>query len=149
MERKSNLSRFLACLVLSLWFGGFTFYAVVVVPIGSEQLGSMGQGSITQPVSEYLNWLGISAGIFIGLVLWRRHSGWSFWAWLLFIFSHLILILLHHKLSGMFRPFEQETDPNFHFWHEVYLTLIAVPWLAAFPIYWRLISPLQLQDPVC
>ena len=37
------------------WWGGLTFYSVVVVPIGSEQIGSTEQGFITQQVTWWHN----------------------------------------------------------------------------------------------
>lgn len=43
------------------WQGGFFFYAAVVVPIGSDVLGSpITQGFVTQEVTRWLNILGVA-----------------------------------------------------------------------------------------
>jgi len=48
------------------WQGGFTFYSAVVIPIGSDTLGShQEQGWITRRVTNYLNLAGA-----VTLVLW-------------------------------------------------------------------------------
>ncbi len=39
----------------AVWWGGLSFYAILVVPIGTEQLGSVEQGFITQKVSLWHN----------------------------------------------------------------------------------------------
>ena len=54
--------RYLVLAALLFWQGGFTFYAVVVVPVGQEVLGShKEQGFITREVTKYLNWAGAIA----------------------------------------------------------------------------------------
>jgi hypothetical protein len=57
--------RFLVLIALMFWQGGFTFYAAVVVPIGTEYLGSSReQGFITRQVSDSLNlWGAVALGI--------------------------------------------------------------------------------------
>ena len=53
------LRRLLVLAAFAFWQGGFTFYAAVVVPVGTEVLGSsMEQGSITRRVTVYLNMAG-------------------------------------------------------------------------------------------
>jgi len=60
--------RFLVLVALMFWLGGFTFYAAVVVPIGTEILGSASaQGFVTRVVTNYLN---LSAAIGCLLFLW-------------------------------------------------------------------------------
>ena len=52
------------------WFGGFTFYASVVVPIGTDILGSArAQGEITQQVSDWINRI----ALFTSLLLIVEH----------------------------------------------------------------------------
>jgi len=45
------------CLMLAwgMWWGGLCFYAVVVVPIGTEDIGSVEPGFITQRVTQWHN----------------------------------------------------------------------------------------------
>jgi len=62
----SWLSRFrpwLAIVLLAVWWGGFTFYALVVVPTGHKVLKSkVHQGFITQQVTDRLNVLAAATG---------------------------------------------------------------------------------------
>ena len=44
--------RLFLLLVWAAWWGGLCFYAVVVVPIGTELIGSVEQGFITQRVTQ-------------------------------------------------------------------------------------------------
>jgi hypothetical protein len=52
------LLRFTLIFALALWQGGFLFYALVVVPVGSDVVGVRDQGFITQRVSEWFNGFG-------------------------------------------------------------------------------------------
>ena len=57
-----TLRRWLVVLSLMFWQGGFMFYGGVVVPVGSEVLGSdTDQGWITRKVTDYLNAAGAVA----------------------------------------------------------------------------------------
>jgi hypothetical protein len=50
------LIRITLLITFAIWWGGFTFYAAIVVPVGSEILGSARtQGFITQVVTHWLN----------------------------------------------------------------------------------------------
>jgi hypothetical protein len=61
--------RFVVIYAFLLWQGGFVVYGGVVVPIGSDQLGSdLAQGLITQRVSVWLNIFG---------VVWCLALGWD------------------------------------------------------------------------
>jgi hypothetical protein len=52
-EMKTNRIK---TIILSIWWGAFTFYAGVVVPVGMRVLGSHTEmGFITQQVTNYLN----------------------------------------------------------------------------------------------
>jgi hypothetical protein len=48
-------------LALAGWWGALTFYGAVVVPEGTEQLGSQTQGLVTQQVTRTLNLIGVAA----------------------------------------------------------------------------------------
>ena len=46
----------LKIIALSIWWGVFTFYSGVVIPVGMKVLGSHTEmGFVTQEVSQYLN----------------------------------------------------------------------------------------------
>ena len=56
------MRRLLLLIALMVWQGGFMFYGAVVVPVGSEVLGShLQQGFVTQSVTNYLNLIGAMA----------------------------------------------------------------------------------------
>ncbi len=58
--------RWVLILAFSVWFGGFTFYGAVVLPVLHGQLDQLAAGSITREVAYTLNLIGLVA---IGL-LW-------------------------------------------------------------------------------
>ena len=60
-QRISRASwRIFLLLVWAPWWGGLCFYAVVVVPVGTELIGSVEQGFITQRVTQWHNaWTGL------------------------------------------------------------------------------------------
>ena len=54
------LRRMALIVTLMFWQGGFMFYGAVVVPVGSEVLGShREQGFVTRSVTNYLNGAGV------------------------------------------------------------------------------------------
>ena len=57
-----TLRRYLTLIALMFWLGGFTFYASVVVPVGTAVLKSdLRQGFITRRVTFYLNLVAATA----------------------------------------------------------------------------------------
>ncbi len=77
----------------AVWWGGLTFYAGVVVPLGIEQFGGVEQGSLTQRVTVRLNVAGTIVGTCLladalGRKPWSRRAimasallGLQFWLW--------------------------------------------------------------------
>jgi hypothetical protein len=53
--------RWAALSAFAVWFGGFTFYAAVVIPVLHDELGGLGQGAITGEVTNSLNAIGAVA----------------------------------------------------------------------------------------
>lgn len=45
---KNRLWHAVVLLLWGLWWGGLSFYAIVVVPVGTEQIGSVDQGFYSQ-----------------------------------------------------------------------------------------------------
>ena len=69
MNGIAKTRRLFAILLLAVWWGGFTFYALVVVPTGHQVLRSkVRQGFITQQVTNQLNVLG---AVTLALLLWQ------------------------------------------------------------------------------
>ncbi len=130
--RVAMVGRFLQQVIISLWWGGLTFYSAVVVHIGTQVLGSERQGFVTQRVTYVLNGLGLLAVI----IVWnqvrnsRQVLPWVIWS--LLGLSQLGLFVDHYRLSGML-DFETQTVPDpkiFYAEHAVYLWLTAVQWTA-------------------
>lgn len=119
-------------LAASLWLGGLTFYALVVVPEGTEVVGGTLQGFVTQRVTARLNVVGVIclAGMLWSTVYARRRSLWL--AWSLMAAAQAVLFFLHMQLSS---ALDSQTtsvpDPaGFYALHRVYLLTTAAQWLA-------------------
>src|SRR5215471_8442423 len=54
-SRLTTVWTLLLSLAWGVWWGGLCFYAVVVVPIGTEEIGAVEQGFITQRVTWWHN----------------------------------------------------------------------------------------------
>lgn len=136
MTALARVRRLAATLLLSLWWGGFSFYAGRVVFIGHEVLRSkIRQGFITERVTTELNWLGLAALALVGWELFAarsttRRTAWA--AWTVALLSTLALFALHAKLAGMldFGTHQLADDEHFYGWHRVYLLVAAMQWLA-------------------
>ncbi len=127
--------RSLTSVAFAVWFGGFTFYAAVVVPDLHEALGGMETGEISRRVSFVLNAIGVAA-VALG---WLRvagdregREGWRGWTRIGLLAATtallLALIALHRHLGARldaggslaaFRPV-----------HEFYLILSTAQWAA-------------------
>ncbi len=129
--------RFFVLFSLLFWQGGFMFYGAVVVPVGSDFLGSHEkQGMITRTVAIYLNLAGLAA-----LLIWawdialapdplrrRRRLRWALWTILLV--ASAVLFLLHRRLDvlldlGASRVLDRESYRPLHVW---YLNVSTVQW---------------------
>ncbi len=126
---RQHVVKSLLLLVLwSAWWGGLTFYAIVVVPIGTEVLGSVEQGFVTQQVTHWHNAL---TGLMSLTLLVKAYFEPSRTLW--FIAAALTaltigLVLWHARLTGMMN-FEQQTVPGgFYDEHVVYLWITAAEW---------------------
>ncbi|MBI1372833.1 MAG: hypothetical protein GC159_08745 [Phycisphaera sp.] len=130
--------RSLTWLVLAVWFGGFTLYAAVVVPIGADVLGSpLDQGFITQRVTHWINGIGLVAlALLLGDVWLSRHRA-AMGAAMRVTLSVMVVavaaqIALHPHLDDMLNPAGGHITGRAHFYtaHRVYLLIAAAQWLA-------------------
>jgi hypothetical protein len=124
--------RTLLLFALGLWLGGFTFYAAVVIPIGTEYLGSAReQGLITQRVSEYLNLFGMPA---LALAGWDAAAGRRFRLLRLMLVALAGLLLgylqwEHTRLDGMITLEGRVAERKlFYERHAQYLIASTVQW---------------------
>ena len=145
--------RFLTFVVFAFWMGGFTFYALVVIPTAHDVLGSHREvGFITRQVTHWLNLISLLALV---LLTWNffvervRHPALS---WRLpgitlgIMFATQIALFVEHPILD--RMLDDETQSisshgQFYSWHRVYLLTAAVQWLAAILHTWTLTRATQ------
>jgi hypothetical protein len=134
-----TLRRFLVLAVLMFWQGGFTFYAAVVVRVGTEELGPLGQGFITRQVTNYLN----AAGALALLVLaWdviatadssvpRRFGRWL--TALAMAIGLVLLVVLHFSLESQLDVPNHDIRERATFLplHRLYLWISTLQWACA------------------
>ncbi len=147
------LRRFLTLQALLVWQGGFLFYAAVVVPVGTDVLGSrVIQGSVTQQVTVWLNRIGILAlALFswdVASTLSHRKTRWAVWGGMTVMLA--ALFYLHAVLDANFDPLKKiSPDPAaFRAVHIAYLWTSTVQWLLGLEFGWLTVkawssSPLE------
>jgi hypothetical protein len=129
------------------WQGGFMFYGAIVVPIGTEILGSAkSQAVITRLVAMAIN---LAGGVTLLAWLtdlfaerqlhWRRR--WMSWAFL--VVTVIALVVLHHFMDVEFNA----TNGDFHDWrtfrtmHRWYLRISTMQWAVSILFsFWTLQS---------
>lgn len=133
--------RFLTFVVFAFWMGGFTFYALVVIPTGHDVLGSHREvGFITQQVTHWLNFISLPA---LALLTWHffveeiRHPALS-WRLpgitLALMFAAQIALFAEHPILDQMLDGKTQSIAShgqFYSWHRIYLLTAAVQWLAA------------------
>ncbi|MBC7816889.1 MAG: hypothetical protein IAG10_08390 [Planctomycetaceae bacterium] len=133
------LWRFAVTVSLAMWWGGLTFYAAIVVPLGIEQIGGAEQGLLTQRVTVRLNVAGTIAGIcLLADALWRRPRnhravmagvllGLQVWLW-----------FLHARLSRWLdtASLSPHSGDSFYHEHRIYLWATSAQWLIGLACLW-------------
>lgn len=131
------LRRFLVIQALLLWQGGFVFYAAVVVPVGSAELGAFEQGRVTREVTGWMNLFGAAAVAVLAWdqlagdgPAWARRTRWGLWAVL--AGGLIALGVLHARVEGYidFAAGRMADRSQFYFWHAVYMDVAAAQWVA-------------------
>lgn len=132
--------RFLVIAALMFWQGGFVFYASIVVPVGTQLLGSAKeQGFLTRRVAQQIN---VAGAIALLPLAWdvlaapdpslrRRSVRWLACAGMLA--ALFVLMWLHPQLDRLLSPdddpIRQIYDrPAFRFRHRWYLWVITIQW---------------------
>ena len=133
--------RFLSVVLLfAVWFGGFTFYALAVVPTGHHVLRSkVRQGFITQQVTNKLNALGV---VTLAALAWqiiavrraksRRWFRVASMSWAALAGTLVVLFCLHPHLDALLDPTARSVmdDQKFYALHRWYLIVATMQWLA-------------------
>jgi hypothetical protein len=123
------IRQYLVVLAIALWLGGFTFYALVVVPTGAEVLGgTIEQGFVTQQVTRYLNWIALGA---LAILLWNlavQRGKLLAATWVGMLLAQVLLFALHGPLDARLDPATHDVASDFHYLHEVYLWIAAIQW---------------------
>ena len=135
MTLPGKLRRFLLMQAFLWWQGGFVFYAAVVVPIGTDELGNaLAQGAITQRVTVWLNILGM---VWHALMLWdiladkaprsRRAEvlAVSFLGLVALVILHRLMVAVQAVDARMFRTL-----------HVSYLWISTLHWLLGLVALW-------------
>lgn len=132
-----TIFRRLLCLAtLMFWQGGFTFYSAVVVPTGSDVLGSPTQALVTRPVT---NWLNIAGAVSLLVWFWESATGadpsrprrrWRGALLSLLFISLAMLVWMHTQLDNLIERQLDGTE-NFYNVHRWYLIISTIQWLAA------------------
>ena len=133
------LRRLIVVLIMATWWGGFTFYALAVIPSGHQVLRShVRQGFITQVVTRKLNWLGV---VTLALALtetlserrWPRRFRVSVGAWLICVAAQASLFYLHPRMDALLDPERMEVidDMRYETLHQRYLCGATIGWSGA------------------
>ena len=143
-----RLYRFACLAALAFWIGGFTFYALVVIPTGNRLLGSIQQGLLTQQVTHWMNWMGL---LTLTLLLpGARQSKLLAASWLVMAGSLLVLFWLHPRLDALIdATIPAVTGHDFYRWHQAYLIAVTIQWSAAlFHLWFTTGSPKRFGAPL-
>ncbi len=145
----ARLRRFFLFLLLSFSFGGFLFYAGVVVPIGSSVLGTTTQGFVTRLVTNALN---AAVAVTLVFMIWEVFAGkhrrsascnrWlSLWVAVISV-CWLVLVGLHPLLDSLLdtEEFAVKQHSRFYGLHRVYLWVSTIEWLGSLPFLWILVN---------
>ena len=151
----TSARRFLVVQALLFWQGGFLFYAAIVVPAGTEVLGSpAAQGVITARVTDTLNLLGVVglAAVALDLCLTRdpdpRRTAARWWCWAVAALCLGLLLYFHVLLDAFMDPGRTRAviGPPFRPVHRMYLWASSAQWLACVILVWLTLRAWRAED---
>lgn len=130
----------------SLWWGGLTLYAAIVVPIATESVGATEQGFVTQRVTQWVHgfaavYLATGVSVAIG-----TRSRWLIGLAILQLLHLISLIAVHLQLTAEMDFLHKTTPDGFYSKHAVYLWLTTSMWCVGLihPIF---VLPLYGKTP--
>ena len=149
------LRRFLVFQTFLLWQGGFLFYTAVVVPIGTDVLGSpLIQGLITRRVTDWLNLFGAAWALAFA---WdvaaardperrRRLARWLGWVGCVVLLG--ALFYLHGELDALIDLDEEKLRdrPTFKAIHIGYLWVSTAHWALGLALAWMTLRAWRAED---
>ena len=118
----------------AIWWGGLSFYAIVVVPIGTELIGSVEQGFITQRVTLWHNGLSILFVICLAIEAYSRKSRVLWVVFSLLMIIDIALVVGHAKLTSQMDFKHQSVPSGFYAQHAYYLWITAAEWVLGMAI---------------
>ena len=122
--------RKIAFLLLIIWWGAFTFYAGIVIPVGMKVLGSHTEmGFITQEITNYINVFSLPIFLFSTYIFRAEKRIFSLSIFLVFL--QIALFVLHHKLGYLLdcQLFIVKNKILFYSFHRIYLLVSTLIWL--------------------
>lgn len=152
-----RLRQFLVFQAFLVWQGGFVFYAGVVVPIGTDVLGSpLDQGLVTQQVTDWLNLIGLGwHAVFAWELLAggdpvRRRTRWRATLWAISLLLLGGLVVCHRELDAHIIDgrIPQVHKSAFRVTHIVYLWLITGQWALALVNAWLTLGAWSAPRPL-
>ncbi len=140
------VARYLAVVALALWIGGLSFYALVVVPVGTDVIGGSEQGFVTQRVTGWLNWIGVTS---LAVLLPSVRKRWMLGTWGALALTLAALFALHLKLDALLegKAGEAISHGTFYNWHRAYLVVTALQWLAGVIHLWGVVQSTSTTVP--
>jgi hypothetical protein len=150
-ERLLRVLIYLHILAWSVWWGGLTLYAAIVVPIATESIGAMEQGFVTQRVTAWLHgFAAVYLATGIAVSIWVR-SRWQKWLMAVQFIFLTSLVIVHWQLSAEM-DFQRKTIPDgFYAKHAIYLWLTTGMWFVGL-IYPLSVLPFRhvaTESPLC
>lgn len=150
--------RFLVVQALLLWQGGFLFYSGVVVPIGTDVLGSAAaQGAITARVTDALN---VCGAVGLAVAGWdlarardpvRRRTAARWWCWSVAAVCQFALFVLHVILDSLMDPGRTHVvvpASSFRPFHRMYLWASTIQWFVCLPLVWWALRAWSAEDRI-
>jgi hypothetical protein len=126
----------LKIIALSIWWGAFTFYAGIVVPVGMRVLGSHTEmGFITQQVTVFLNIFSLIIFLFYAYCLKNQEFENDILveeiSAISLISFQLLLFLLHNYQTDLldFENHKIINKENFYLLHRIYLIVETLIWM--------------------
>lgn len=136
-----TIHRTILLAAFAMWFGGFGFYVSIVVPIGTDVLGSaIEQSVITRRVTVWINVFNAIALVPLlieSVVTWNRSGAVRRWLQLAMIViiagGLVVLLIVHPILDAMFDEANVSVNDSARFYnmHRIYLWTSTLQWIAA------------------